>query len=390
MSEQVVHEAAAEGSQQKIIPISADSHVTEPPNCYLDYIDPAFRDRAPQVVPDEKRGFVYTIDGLQGGIGLGTIAAAGKKPEEIKKDGKFEDLHRSGWDASYRVADQDRDGVAAEIIYPSVGMVLCGHEDAAYKRACMQAYNRWLQEFVSVAPNRLFGAGQTALRSVEEAVEDLREMKEMGFKTAMLPLWPATEFDFDDERWDPFWKASVELDLPLSFHISSGGNKKDKSGNFLAARGPSLGVWIGVIRHVQDIAGMMIFSGVFDRVPDLKIVCVEADAGWLPHMMYRMDHAYGVHRFWMKGRELQKVPSACWRENIKVTFQDDWTAFRMVEAGLLDSRIVMWANDFPHSDATWPHSQELLAKHADGVKEEDRRRILRDNVIELYKLEVAA
>jgi predicted TIM-barrel fold metal-dependent hydrolase len=376
--------------ETQIRPISADSHVTEPPDCYTRFIDPKYRDSAPKVIPDERRGFVYEINGLPGGVGLGTIAAAGKKPSEIKKDGTFSDLHAGGWDPKARMADQDRDGIAAEIVYPSIGMVLCGHEDADYKHACMQAYNRWLQEFCAGAPTRLFGAGQTALRSVEEAVQDLHDIKSKGFRTAMLPLFPCTDFDFDDPRWDALWNASVDLELPLSFHISSGGNRKDKAGNFIASRGPSLGVWIGVIRHVQDIIGMMIFSGVFDRVPALKVVCVESDAGWVPHMMYRMDHAYKTHRFWMKGKELKGLPSEYWLKNIKLTFQDDWIAFKMVQAGLLDSRLIMWANDFPHSDATWPNSQALLAEHAGLLSYTDRKRILRDNVSELYKLNVPA
>src|SRR5919108_3449688 len=149
--------------------ISADSHVTEPPHCYTKYIDSKFRDRAPGVVPDAKRGFVYVIDGLQGGIGMGTLAAAGKDPKDIKTDGAtWDDLHRGGWDPKARLADQDRDGIGAEIVYPSVGMVLCGHDDAEYKRACMQAYNRWLKdEFVSYAPDRLLGVGQTAVRDID-------------------------------------------------------------------------------------------------------------------------------------------------------------------------------------------------------------------------------
>jgi hypothetical protein len=81
---------------------------------------------------------------------LSLVAAAGKDPS-------FDQLHRGGWDPKAREADQDRDGVAAEIIYPSVGMMLCNHPDFSYKRACFDAYNRWLQEFCAGLPNRLFG-----------------------------------------------------------------------------------------------------------------------------------------------------------------------------------------------------------------------------------------
>ena len=126
--------------------ISADSHVTEPPHCYVERIDPAFRDRAPRVVRDSDGGDVFVIDGMAAPVPLGIVAAAGKDPRDIKKsECRVEDLHRGGWDGKARIADQDRDGVAAEIIYPSVGMVICNHPDADYKHACMWAYNRWLE-----------------------------------------------------------------------------------------------------------------------------------------------------------------------------------------------------------------------------------------------------
>ena len=124
--------------------ISADSHIAEPPNCYLDFIDPKFRDRAPHMIEHEKYGDIFVIDGLDQPVPMGLVAAAGRKPEELKPGGmKFADLPRSSWDAKYRVADQDRDGVAAELIYPTVGMMLCNHPDVDYQVACFNAYNRW-------------------------------------------------------------------------------------------------------------------------------------------------------------------------------------------------------------------------------------------------------
>jgi predicted TIM-barrel fold metal-dependent hydrolase len=372
-------------------PISADSHVTEPPNCFLDYIDPKFRDRAPRVRPDQRRGFVYAIDGMPNGVAFGTVAAAGKAPKDIKfEDGRWEDLHKGGYDGAARIADMNRDGLQAELIYPTVGMVLCGHPDADYKRACFEAYHRWLEEFISAAPTRLFGMGQTAIRTVAEGVEDLRRMKEAGFRGVMMPLHPATEFDYDDARFDPFWQAAVELSLPVSFHIAAGQTNKDKEGNYQATRGPASVYWTGILRSVQDVIGMMIFSGRFDRHPDLKIVCVEGDAGWVPHMMYRMDHAYNRHRYWMKGVELATLPSGAFKNNIRFTFQDDLSAFQAVAAGLLDPSLLMWASDFPHSDSTWPDSLDLLCAQTKGVSEPDRRAILRDNVIALYNLPAAA
>ena len=117
-------------------PISADSHITEPPNCYTDFIDREFRDRAPVVKRIEGIGDAFVVDGMGSPIPMGLVAAAGKDPSKITTDGvSFDELWRSGWDAKFRVADQDKDGIAAEFIYPTVGMVICNHPDIDYKKA---------------------------------------------------------------------------------------------------------------------------------------------------------------------------------------------------------------------------------------------------------------
>ena len=159
-------------------PISADSHIVEPPQCFADFIDPAFRERAPHLIDDpDSGGDKYVVEGIPKPFGLNTLAAAGKAPEDITIDGdKFGALHRSGWDPKYRLADMDKDGVAAEFIYPTVGMLICNLDDLDYKNACMHAYNRWLETYCAEAPDRIYGLGQTAVRSVDEAIEDFRRI----------------------------------------------------------------------------------------------------------------------------------------------------------------------------------------------------------------------
>ena len=362
-------------------PISADSHITEPPNCYLDFIDAKYRDEAPRLVNDPKYGDTFVIKGLPKAVPMGLVAGAGKPSSELRMGGaRFEELHRGGWDPKARLADQDRDGVAAEMLYPTVGMMLCNHPDLDYKRACMQAYNRWLESYCAPISGRVFGLGQTAVRTVAEAIEDFRQIKAMGFKGVMMPGNPGWK-DYDDPAYDALWQVAVELDLPLSFHILTA-----NSDALTHHRGPRINSFMSIIRGCQDIMGMFVFAGIFERVPGLKVVCVEADAGWAPHVMYRMDHAYDRHRHWMKGRELAKPPSAYFRQNIYLTFQDDWVAFKMKD--LCNVRRLMWANDFPHSDSTWPNSQALLAEHTAHLSLEERNAILHDNVAELYGLAV--
>jgi predicted TIM-barrel fold metal-dependent hydrolase len=365
--------------------ISADSHITEPPNTYVDYIEAKWKDRAPKMRFDnEKLGDAFFVDGLPAPIAMGLVAAAGTPPEKIRTTGvKFYDMHPGGWDPNARLAEQDKDGVHAEVIYPTVGMVLCNHADFDYKTACFAAYNRWIAEYCSKHPARLIGLGQLAMRTPEDGIRELREIRALGLKGVMMPGNPAVE-DFDSRVYDAFWEESIALGLPLSFHILTDRNYAFRH----ETRGPKMNGFLSIMRGCQDIMGTLVLGGVFERHPHLRVVCAEADAGWVPHYLDRMDHAYKRHRYWLPaGQQLSKLPSEYFRDNIYTTFQDDWVAFKV--ANDMNWKHLLWANDFPHSDSTWPWSQQMLAEHTKSLTPEQKTAILGASTAELYGIDVS-
>jgi predicted TIM-barrel fold metal-dependent hydrolase len=152
-------------------------------------------------------------------------------------------------------------------------------------------------------------------------------------------------------------------------------------------RGSKINSFMSIVRGNQDLMSMFVLDGIFMRHPRLKIVSVEADGGWIPHFMYRMDHAYQRHRHWMRGQELEKQPSAYFREHIYFTFQDDYTAFLFKDH--MNIERMMWANDYPHSDSTWPWSQHVLTEQLAHMTEDEKNLVLHDNVAHLYKLDTS-
>jgi predicted TIM-barrel fold metal-dependent hydrolase len=369
---------------ERVRAISADSHVMEPAGTYRDHIEPMWRERAPVLVDDPGMGATMVIDPgspHESRIPYPIIAGAGVPWDRLslRAGTRFEDLHRGGWDPVARLGDQDRDGIAAEVIYPSTGMLLCNHPDVDYKHACFAAYNRWVAGFCATAPDRLIGLGQTAMRTQGDTLADLEAIRSLGLRGVMLPGFPG-EADFDDPCWDEVWDALVALALPPSFHILTAGQSVGGAG----FRGPKLNSFLGIIRGNQDIIGVLTYGGVFERHPQLRVVCVEADAGWLPHYLYRMDHAYERHRNWLTVERLSKAPSAYVLDQVYLTFQDDHVAFQT--AHLMNADRLLWANDFPHSDSTWPDSQAVLAEQTAHLDPAVVTRIVRDNVAELYGL----
>src|SRR5437867_7464911 len=177
----------------------------------------------------------------------------------------------------------------------------------------MDDYNRWLAEYCSAHPDRLLGGGQTAVRTPADGIEDLRGIKALGLHGVLLPSRPG-QADCDSPIYDEFFEAAIELRLPLSFHILT-----DPQDAF-PKRGPVMNFAVGIIRSNQDLLALLVYAGVFERHPRLRVVCVEADASWAPHWMHRMDHYYERHRY-MRALDPSRLPTAYIREHGSPTFR---------------------------------------------------------------------
>lgn len=362
--------------------ISADSHVVERQIAFED-IDPKFRDRIPKDVTLPDGGAAVQIEGMFA-VGYGQAAASGLPPEKIGKPMPWNEVNPAAFDSATRLAVQDQDGVRGEVIFPSIGMFLHSHPDIDFGKACLDAYNRWLVEFCSRDPDRLIGVAQIPLRSIDEGIRELEAAKAAGFRAVMLPGEPAHE-DYDHPDYDALWEACVDLDLPVNFHILTSRRALELTSRG-KNRGPSICNTLRFVRGNQDIIMLFVFGGVFERHPKLKVVAVESDASWLPHMISRMDTVYPRYRFHEKAISLSKPPSHYVAENVYLTMQDDYPVAEMTH--LLPMDKILWANDFPHGDGIWPRSRDVLSKMSEHMSDKHLAMMAHDNVAALYKLTI--
>lgn len=364
--------------QSKIV--SADSHITEPANLFEGRLPARYAAMAPRLVRQDDGADVFITDGIPP-FPITVASAAGLKGPKLLERMKtpYDECYRGGWDPRQRLLDQAQDGVDAEVLYPSLGMFLCRHEDGAFKSALFSAYNEWLAEFCETDPTRFIGLGQTAVESPEAGVADLRRIRDLGLRGVMMPGSPGIS-DYDDPIYDPLWEAAIDLDLPLSFHILS-----YKQGG--ESRGSRLNTNMNLVRGNQDLIGLMIFGGVFERFPKLKLVCAEADAGWAPHYMYRADHVLEMNPQWLGTVKLSRKPSEYFLENVWLTFQDDHVALKMLD--MLNPQRLLWASDFPHLDSTYPNSRKVLADITHPLNAAQRDAFVGGNAASLYGLQLA-
>ena len=366
--------------------ISSDSHVSEPPDLWVERLDTKYRDRAPRVVlnPEGQEGAYFVYEGYPPhnlAIGLG----AGRTPEELAaflKTGTYADARPGGWDPAQRLPDMELDGVEAEVLYTTLGFRLFWLKDAGLQRACFRVYNDWLAAYCSYAPRRLKGLALISLYDPKEGAQELERCAKLGLKGAMIWCSPPADQPYSSEIYDPFWAAAQDLDMPVSLHAITGMERIpwEYGAEQRAMRST-------VTPHeIEKSFSILILSGVLERFPRLKIVSAENNCGWLPYYLQRMDR--GFARFGPSGTvtpwptKLTLKPSEYFRRQMYCTFIDD--SFGVASRHWIGVDNVMWSSDYPHTASTWPHSRDIIARDFKEVSEVEKRKIVRENVAQLY------
>ena len=359
--------------------VSADSHMTEPGNLWVERLDVKYRDSAPRVVKNEKdRGPAYLFVGPQmHPLAVAGLFSAGKKGEALREHMKhgYEAARPGGWDPVERLKDQDLDGVAAEVLYSSMGIALFGMKEVELQLACIKVYNDWLAEFCKHDPQRLVGIGLYSLDALPD-VSEIERCARAGLKGILILASDTFETPYSDARFDPLWRICSDLNLPVSLH------KPLVSGMSSTAAMPTpADLQIYVIHIVEQCMTRLVYGGVLERFPKLKIVSAENDVGWVPNWVHRLDHVYSM----MPMRDkVPLLPSEYVRRHVWATFQDDplgpatWKFF--------GADNYMWASDFPHTDSTFPNSRRVITENFAGVPDDIRGKIVCENANRLYSL----
>jgi len=364
-------------SKQQYKVVSADSHVVETPEIWSKYIDPAFRSRAPKVV-DQGGKETWIVEGLEPRAVSALVSAAGVKSDKLKQDGRIEDVVKGGWDPHARVKDMDLDGMDAEALYTSM-FSLFRVPDPALKAAVFRAYNDWMVDYCAAYPERLVGIGLIALDDVEGAVVELRRIARKGLRGAAIPSLPKSEHTYGDPRYDPFWAEAQDLDMPLSLHVNTNeAAVVPQTPEYL------INFTMFLVQIQMSIASFVAY-GVLERFPRLKLVSAENDIGWVATYKARLDHAYKRHGAWThSGAKLTMLPSEYLHRQVYFTFMYDKPGVDNRQHIGIDN--IMWASDYPHSDATWPESRRFIEWQFGEIPEAERRKILCDTARKLYRL----
>ncbi|HEY8123560.1 MAG TPA: amidohydrolase family protein [Myxococcota bacterium] len=397
--------SARPGDPNKYFMFSADCHAVEP-GAYLEGIEPEFRARIPH--------FEQREDGSE------WLISEGNRPQRVKPsraqiaqgarvgDGQGlpaslpgarmddEDVLRNstGRTVAERIAAHDADGIDAELMFPNKGLLCWATPDPVFAMAMCRRWNRWAYEFCGahmqgaaprILPAALLSAGDQA-----GTLREIRWARDHGFRAVCLGnsvIYGPKKFgelEYNHPSFEPIWALLEETGLVITFHVSTGRDPRAVGGNG--------GAIINYVCHSMETTleplVQLIASGVFERHPRLRAGLVESGIGFVPWLMETLDYAHKAHHFWVRPR-LKELPSTYFRNNCFATFQDD--AAGLMYAERLDiAGNLLWANDYPHHEGSWPHSAQTIERTMGHLSDASRAKILGENGARLFGLEPAS
>ena len=376
--------------------VDADSHVNEPPDLWQESVPAKWKERAPKLVHTEK-GDLWHFDGGKHTWPVGLTATAGQSYFQLAPMGQtYESMRPGSFDTTARLADMDADGIYAQVLYPSV--TLTGARIYSSERelqlACVRAYNEWIESFCKGSGGRLIPQAIVPTTGIDDALAELDLAMKGAHRGAVISSFPNGSLTPAAED-DPFWSRAQEAGFPIAVHIGSFLKSQPKSSDSGRSSdggwSPSLAflsraAWTKAGGQTLDVVCDVLFSGIFERFPGLKIVLVEANIGWIPTLLEQSDDMFRRYRWWTGAhKEMSQLPSQIFHRNFFATFMVDRSGIELRHRMNLEH--IMWSTDYPHSGTDWPNSAVSIERVFQGVPRGEVRKMLRDNCVALYGLE---
>ena len=378
--------------------IDADTHYTEPHDLWTSRAPRGFEDRVPHVV-DVDGEPTWTVDG----VALSRASAS----SVVRRDGErcrgsdfiqwvFDDAHPAAYDIPTRLAVMDEIGIWAQVVYPNVagfgGQKLSAIADPDVRKLSVTLYNDAMAEIQDGSVGRLYPMALLPSWEVGAAVDETERIAQLGLRGVNISSDPQLQGlpDLGDPAWDPLWEACADRGLPVHFHI---GASQTSLAWYGTSPWPSMGddqkLAIGAammyLTNARVLANV-IYSGLLERNPELRMVSVESGIGWIPFVLESLDHqlnetAPGTMDY------LSMMPSEYFKRQMYACF---WFEQHDVAATIAQVGVdnVLFETDFPHPTCLYPDSLEHVARSLDGVAPDVTRKVLQDNAAGLYRIEL--
>ena len=368
--------------------VDADGHVCEPPDLWTAGLPAKHRERALRLRWNEATGYdeAWVEDWCITDRGLVGLGNAGTSFEALGKGRRYVDGNPAGFSAGERLRVLDAEGIDVAVLYGGLALSLPAIHDPELAVASCRVYNDWIAEFCRVDPRRLAGVAALPLQDPQAAAREARRaVTELGLRGVFCrpnPLNPDARL-LHDPAHEPVWDELEQLGIPLTFHPAGLWDMPGTSRAMHQFMAP--GTHHAVILFFDNYMTLanLVFAGVLERHPGLKVAVLECGGGWIAHWMDRLDEfteSYG----WQLGH-LQLKPSEYFLRQGYISFDPGERTMGALSP-FIGTQSMIWASDFPHSDAKYPGVVRELREHSADLPAEARANLLGRNAMRLYGL----
>ena len=376
--------------------IDADAHLSEPGDLWTSRLPAKYRDRAPHIQADPETGIESWHVAESNPIfpvGFGAVAGW---PEPFPAAPKnMAEVPPAAYDAKARLEYMDSVGIWASAMYPNVGgfgsQAFLGLGDPELMLACVQAYNDFLIEWISPDPRRFIPIMATPYWDVEASVKEIERCAKLGHRGVIFTGAPQSHGMpiLGDVHWDPIWAAAQACDLPISFHIGTGGFEDVFAPSRIEATGmgctngyTAVSLFLENGKHLTDL----LFSGILPRFPDLKFISVESGIGFIPFVLEAADYTYEYGKIWLQRPEFTLRPSEYFARQVYGCYIfEELAPKRLLDVIGPDN--VLFETDYPHPICLHGNVREKIDSALGEATPEVQKKLLWDNAARLYKVE---
>ena len=366
--------------------VDADGHILEPLTLWDDYLDPAFRDRQPQFVIDDNGKERISVEGklLGNPRGIGSLGSIGVRQGTVKLGSlKYAEGRKGGFDPHARIVDMDADGIDAAFLYPSLGLFTGAVEAPDLAAAMCRAYNRWLVDYCKPYPDRLFGVAMLPMQSVDYALDEMRYAREtLGMRGGFLRPNPYHgKKMLSDPMYTPFWQLAEDLDFSIGFHEGSTNGAMPTVGVDRFESDRSARHMISHTMEMMLAALSVIWGGVVDRHPKLRVGFLESGGGWIAPWLDRMDRHFDDKGFNITAPSMR--PSELFERNCWISFEPVENSI-VVLADYIGPHKIMWATDYPHQDGFFPSAPKMMRDRLESLSSEAKYQVMAGGALGFY------
>jgi predicted TIM-barrel fold metal-dependent hydrolase len=370
--------------------ISADSHAAFERNDFTRRMSASkWGNRIPQVVEVEEKGHRihrWSVYGVPADNSVCNCPAVMGEPFPTYPK-RWEEVPRTAYEPRERLKALDTDGVDAEVLFPNPpGGSYFEFGDAEFELAVVRAYNDTLSEWARASDRYLPIAILPYLSDPRTIAREIERAEAGGHRGVnVLGQMPKSLPHLADPYWYPLWGVCQEVGVPIHFHGSAGlraGASVRKWNGYSPRQAHSAATATSAVTPAQIIP-QLIFAGVTERFPNLKCVFAEAGIGGLNYLLAACDHEWESRHLWTEG--ISARPSETIRRQMYVNFWFEAEGIKLRHDIGIDN--IMWESDFPHVASYYPRSWEEVERVLEGVPQEDRRKLLYENALRVYRVE---